>query len=108
MLNIWILGLCLNLITGYFFEHSESFPPKVYTVEIKGMEFLPAQIKVKKGDTIVWINKDIVVHTVTEEKRKAWTSSLIPIGKSWKMVVKESSLYYCTLHPVMKGQIQVQ
>ena len=29
---------------------------------------------VQKGDTVVWINHDIVAHDVTEETGKAWTS----------------------------------
>jgi plastocyanin len=35
---------------------------KVDTVEIKDMKFQPAEITVKKGDTIVWINHDMVTH----------------------------------------------
>lgn len=87
---------------------AESSLPQVFTVAIKGMKFVPAEIQVKKGDTIVWINQDIMAHNVTEEKRKAWASPLLPAGKSWKMVARESSTYFCSLHPVMKGKIQVK
>jgi plastocyanin len=82
--------------------------PKVHTVEIKQMQFQPAELTVQKGDTVVWINKDIVAHDVTEESNKAWTSSILPSGKSWSMVATQSSNYYCSIHVVMKGKLIVQ
>lgn len=82
--------------------------PKVHTVEIKQMKFQPAELIVQKGDTVVWINNDIVAHDVTEEPGKAWTSSLMPVGQSWSMVVNESADYYCSIHVVMKGRLIVQ
>ena len=32
------------------------------------MQFQPAVLTIKKGDTVTWINKDFVDHDVTEEK----------------------------------------
>lgn len=79
-----------------------------HTVEIKQMKFIPAELQVSKGDTVVWINHDIVAHDVTEESAKKWTSSLIPSNASWKMVVSQSSDYYCSIHVVMKGKLVVK
>ena len=81
---------------------------KTYTVEIKQMKFQPAELLVQKGDTVIWINRDIVAHDVTEEPGKAWTSSLIPPGKSWSLVVTQSADYYCSIHVVMKGKLIVE
>lgn len=81
--------------------------PQRYVVEISQMKFVPDTINVSKGDTIVWINKDLVEHDVTEEKTHAWTSSRIPAGGSWKMVATKSDDYFCSLHVVMKGKIIV-
>ena len=78
-----------------------------HTVEIKQMKFDPAELIVQKGDTVVWINNDMVIHDVTEQYAKEWTSSPIPLKKSWQMVVTQSSDYYCSLHVVMKGKIVV-
>ncbi len=82
--------------------------PNVHTVEIKQMKFQPEELIVQKGDTVVWINNDIVAHDVTEESRKTWTSSLLPAGKSWSLVVTQSADYYCSIHIVMKGKLVVQ
>ncbi|WP_449440580.1 plastocyanin/azurin family copper-binding protein [Pedobacter steynii] len=82
--------------------------PKVYTVEIKNMKFVPDDITVKQGDTIIWVNHDMVAHDVTEEGSKQWTSSTIPSGGSWKMDVTAAANYYCSIHVVMKGKIRLQ
>ena len=79
-----------------------------HTVEIKQMRFEPAELALHKGDTVLWINKDITDHDVTEETKKAWTSSKLTMGKSWSMVVKESADYFCSIHLVMKGKLIVE
>lgn len=98
--------ICSLLISFVIYScASAQADPKVYTVEIKDMKFVPESITVNKGDTIIWINKDIMPHDVTEENQKAWTSSVIPAGGSWKMAVTEAADYYCSIHVVMKGKI---
>lgn len=82
--------------------------PKTYTVEIKDMKFVPADIKVEKGDTVLFVNKDMVAHDVTEQATKAWSSSPIPAGGSWKMAVTDEADYYCSIHEVMKGKIELK
>lgn len=72
------------------------------------MKFQPAEMIVEKGDTVVWINKDIVTHDVTEETGKRWTSGPLVPGESWSLIVKESADYYCSIHVVMKGRLVVQ
>jgi plastocyanin len=80
----------------------------VYTVEILQMRFIPAEIKVKKGDQVVFINRDMVPHDVTEVTAKKWTSSILQRGEFWTLVAEESSDYYCSIHTVMKGRIIVE
>ena len=86
----------------------EKISPEVYTIEISGMKFIPAEITLHKGDTVVWKNNDMVAHCVTEENTKAWTSSKIEAGASWKMVATSSANYFCAIHLVMKGKITVE
>ncbi len=103
-----IFSLCSFFLLRACSNETEKVIPKVHTVEIKQMQFQPAELMVQKGDTVVWINNDIVAHDVTEDPGKAWTSSLMPVGESWKMVVNESVDYYCSIHVVMKGKLVVQ
>ena len=86
----------------------KEIPYQVYTVEIKDMKFVPDSITVKKGDEVVFVNRDMVTHCVTEEKSKSWTSSALPAGESYLLVAEESSDYYCAIHQVMKGKIIVK
>ena len=111
--SLSILKNCIYLLCSIFLVNScwsETVKHilKVYTVEIKQMKFQPAELVVQKGDTVVWINNDIVAHDVTEESGKAWTSSLMPVGQSWSLVVTQSADYYCSIHLVMKGKLEVQ
>lgn len=82
--------------------------PESHTIEIRDMKFIPDEITVKKGDTIIWINQDMVMHDVTEEDTRAWSSSPLATGKSWKMEVNYESNYFCSIHAVMKGKIKIE
>ncbi|MDB5241254.1 MAG: hypothetical protein JWP57_1879 [Spirosoma sp.] len=82
--------------------------PRVYTVEISGMKFNPAALVVHQGDKVMFVNHDLVVHDVTEAAKKSWTSSPLGVGKSWSLNVQQSAVYYCSIHPVMRGSITVK
>lgn len=88
--------------------HTKNEVYRLHTVEIKQMKFQPEELTVQKGDTVVWINNDIVPHDVTEASKKAWTSSLMPVGAPWSLIVNESADYYCSIHVSMKGKLIVQ
>jgi plastocyanin len=85
-------------------------PPayKTYTVEIKDMKFIPEEIKVKSGDQVVFINRDMVVHCVRQVGDTGWISPAIPADGTWFIMAKGSADYYCAIHKVMKGKIIVE
>ena len=78
---------------------------KLYVVEIAQMNFKPAEIQVKRGDKIKFVNHDMVAHDVTEQSKKAWSSSTLQPDQEWILEVKDPADYYCTIHPMMKGRI---
>ena len=82
--------------------------PASHTVVMEGVAYQPAELVVKRGDTVVWVNKDPFPHTVTATG--VFDSHEIPAGASWKYVARKtgSYTYICTLHPNMKGTITVQ
>ena len=82
--------------------------PAMHSVEITQMKFFPAELKVKKGDKIVFVNHDLVTHDVTEETKKAWSSSPMATDQTWVLIATESADYFCSIHPVMKGKIIVE
>ncbi len=75
-------------------------------VTIEKMAFSPAEVEVKIGDTIEWVNKDAFVHTATV--KGGWDVQL-PVKKSSSIVVDKAGTldYYCRFHPNMKGRITV-
>lgn len=62
------------------------------------MKSHPDEITVHKGDTVAWINHDMVTHCIAEENTKSWTSSNIAAGNSWKMVIQPGADYFCAIH----------
>ncbi len=80
---------------------------KVIRVEVKDLEFKPAKISVKVGDTIEWSNKDLIIHTATENNDK-WNVELAE-NSAGKMTVKDAGVikYYCRYHPNMHGEITI-
>ena len=66
-------------------------------------------ITVKAGETVVWVNKDIVVHTATATD-KSWDSGEIA-AKSRGITIarrKGEQDFICLLHPSMKGKLIVR
>jgi plastocyanin len=82
--------------------------PAVHTILIEAMVYQPASLAVRRGDTVVWSNKDPFPHTVTAPG--AFDSRSIAAGASWKFTAQRSGNYdyLCTLHPTMKGTLSVQ
>jgi plastocyanin len=101
-----------SILCGFLFFGCRSTPekpmPAKHTIEIKAMKFQPTELVVKKGDTVVWVNQDIVAHDVTEAPGKAWASPIMASGASWSLVVEKSADYYCSIHVVMKGKLLMQ
>ena len=82
--------------------------PATHTITIDGTKFTPADLTVKAGDTVVWVNKDILAHTATAAK-SGFDSKVIQPGKSWKFVARTKGEfpYTCAFHP-MNGKLIVR
>jgi len=78
------------------------------TVTIDRLEFAPKEIDAKEGDTIVWVNNDVLAHTATVKGKGGW-EVMIPAKKSASRVMKGAGAvdYYCRFHPNMTGRITV-
>jgi plastocyanin len=103
MLSRRYLFLFIIIISGMntVLAHAETIQ-----VTIEKLVFAPVEIKAKVGDTIVWINKDIVAHTATVQGD--W-DVMIAANKSATLVLKKAGNvdYYCRFHPNMKGRITI-
>jgi len=79
-----------------------------HTVVIDGLQYQPDTVTAKRGDTVVWINRDPFPHTVTA--KGLFDSHEIPEGKSWRYPARKAGeyVYGCILHPTMKGTLRVE
>lgn len=70
--------------------------------------YQPLRIEVQVGTNVTWTNKDNVVHTVTDINN-AFDSKLIYPTSNWSHIFgnKGEYIYYCTIHPWMKGGVEV-
>ena len=79
------------------------------TVSTTDYAFAPVRISIPVGTTLTWQNDGAVIHTATAADR-AWDTGEIPAGQSRAITFDAAgtSLYNCTPHPWMLGQITVQ
>lgn len=70
--------------------------------------YSPNAVHVNVGDTVEWINDDIVTHTVTADG-KSFDSGDINKAKKWshKFTQPGTYPYHCTPHPYMTGTVIV-
>jgi plastocyanin len=96
------------LCAGGLLETGASAIAATHTVVIEGTNYAPATLTVKRGDTVVWMNKDPFPHTVTS--KGFFDSHDIAAGRSWKYAPRKAGKfpYICTLHPNMKGMLKVE
>jgi plastocyanin len=80
-----------------------------HTITIEGVQYVPAEMTVRRGDTVVWVNKDPFPHTATADD-KAFNSGSIDVNGSWKLVATKTGVhtYGCNFHPTMKGKLTVK
>ena len=76
-------------------------------VTIDKLVFAPADLNAKVGDTIEWVNKDVLAHTATATNG-AWNVVTGPT-QSGRVVLKKAGAvdYFCKYHPNMKGRVVV-
>ncbi|SMO86674.1 Cupredoxin-like domain-containing protein [Fodinibius sediminis] len=93
-----VIVLCVNC-------NSKQSNSETHIVEIRQMKFVPAKIEVAPGDSVKWINRDIVAHNVAEETDNLWKSTELQNGDTYTIEIKGKASYLCTIHPVMKGKV---
>ncbi len=112
-----LFAVCLTgvILNGCAQQGGESAPvgpepnesAKTDTVVMVDVAFHPETLKVRAGDTVVFINRDIVDHDVTDHDDDAYASGTLKPGDVWKHVFESDANYYCSLHVIMEGRIEV-
>jgi plastocyanin len=81
--------------------------PKTHTIVIDKMKFGPIPARVRVGDTILWVNRDLFKHTATA-RDGSFNVDLVRGASGRTLVGKAGTFpFYCIYHPGMKGSLVV-
>ena len=77
--------------------------------EMRQVAFEPREIRVRAGQTVVWINRDPTEHTVNGDDGR-WKSDLLPEGSRFarRFDTPGRYPYHCLPHPQMSGVVVVE
>jgi len=82
-----------------------------YNVNIQNFAFAPLTVTVKKGDKVIFLNKDSAPHTATSDA-KGFDSGMLAQGQSWTLdtssLTAGTYAYHCSVHPMMKATLIVK
>ena len=80
------------------------------TLLIKNFSFKPANITIKRGTKVRWINKDSAAHIATANNGRSFDSGRLGKGQSYTHTFKSvgKKPYHCEIHPHMRGRITVR
>jgi plastocyanin len=97
----------LPIVAALTMGMSASAHSATIQISMENLVISPAEATTKVGDTIEWINKDIVAHTATA-RNGDWDVT-IPPKKTIPLVLTKAGTidYYCRFHPNMKATLTV-
>jgi plastocyanin len=107
---LMLIVLALLVCSAGMHADQKRRKPVTHTVTVDATAFTPAKLTIAPGDTVLWVNKDVIPHTATSTKVGTFDSGTIAAGKSWKMTFKTAGefAYACQFHPTMKASILVK
>ncbi len=79
-----------------------------HVIEIKQFVFSPGTLRIHVGDSVTWVNRDIVPHTATATDN-SWDTGEIRANESTTVLMNKASVpeYFCRFHPSMKAELQI-
>ncbi|MBR0933956.1 cupredoxin domain-containing protein [Bradyrhizobium jicamae] len=84
-------------------------PAHAATIQIvmQNLVISPSEVSARVGDTIEWVNRDIVAHTATA--RNGDFDVMLAPKKTGSAVLKKPGTvdYYCRFHPNMKAMLKI-
>lgn len=121
MLRTTALIACVLTVAGWAMPATTAFAaspatpathstaaPAVHTITMQAMEFGAVPDNIRAGDTIEWVNNDILEHTATA-RDGSFDLDLKPGAKARMKVDKAGSFaFLCKLHPNMTGTLLVR
>ena len=97
-------------VAGAHKQPTAKAKPPTRAVVIQDFRFKPANITIKRGTKVRWINKDSTAHTVTANKKRSFNSGRLGPGKRYTHTFKSAGKkrYHCKIHPDMRASVVVK
>ena len=103
-----IIAIILSISTSAPVVAATNKDSVKHIVEIRNMSFHPAELDVRAGDIVTWINRDFVPHNVSPTGAIGWRSPNMVKGDMFSLVIDVGLPYMCTLHRAyMAGSITI-
>jgi plastocyanin len=81
--------------------------PQTHVVVMDKMKFGPLPAQVRRGDVILWVNRDMFRHTATASNG-SFNVDLLPGAKGKTIVTSPGTVaFVCKYHPGMRGVLRV-
>jgi plastocyanin len=79
-------------------------------VAIKDFAFVPSEVTIPQGTTVIWTNEDSVQHIIVSDSGQEMSSGLIDSQGTFAHTFSTAGTfdYHCSIHPSMTGKVIVQ
>lgn len=106
MTRTWIRALVAAALLAFSTALAGAEP---VTVDIARFAFMPKEITVAPGTTVVWVNHDETPHTVAAPGHGFVSKALDTDDRYEHTFADEGDVpYFCTVHPFMTGVVHVR
>jgi plastocyanin len=79
------------------------------TIEISNYSFIPPEVTIAPGTTVVWVNHDESPHTIVSTDHVFGSKAMDTDDRYSFTFDKEGDFgYVCSLHPYMAGSVKVR
>ena len=89
-------------------------PQATVVVTAAAMKYDKTEVRIKAGESVAWVNKDVLPHDIAFDKGspegKELKSPMLTGGQAWAVKFTQPGTYdyHCTPHPFMKGKVIVE
>lgn len=108
---LWIAApLCAVILYGFGGQHGAEPGPQQHVIEIRDFQYHQVlNSSPQPGDTVTWVNRDLVPHTATATDR-SWSTAELKQGERGSIVITKGmqAAYFCRYHPAMRGRMRLR
>ncbi len=109
-MNTPVIRIAKSIFVSFVLLASLASAGEIVEVSVEKMQFIPQIIKIKRGDTVKWVNNGKRGdHNISFENENLIESERFFPGESWQHTFEKpgSYPYICGIHPEMTGVVEV-